>query len=117
MNENKVKIFSSLCEIIEESEQMSLNIMNHLDKILEKLNNLENNKNLQLDVDGIIDTIMTIMNTMQSQDLHRQKIERVANLINPNNDKFAKAKNITSAETNNLVDENELESLMKQFAN
>jgi len=117
MNQNETKIFSSLCEIIEESEQMSLDIMTHLDKIIDKLDSLENNKNLQSDVDGIINTIMTIMTAMQSQDLHRQKIERVANTIDPNNDKFAKAKNITSYETNDLVDENELESLMNQFAN
>ena len=119
MNESEVKIFTSLCDIIEESEQMSLDVMDHLEMVLEKLDTLSEtaqervgNKNLQNNIDGIINTIMIIMSSMQAQDSHRQKIERVANLINPNNTKFANAKHITGDKSNDLVDDDELAALI-----
>ncbi len=119
MNKEEVKIFSQLCEIIEESEQLSLDVMNHLDIVLEKLDSLgetaqeqTHNKSLNNDIDGIINTIMVIMSSMQAQDSHRQKIERVANLINPQNDKFATAKHITGDKCDDLVDDDELAALI-----
>lgn len=114
MNKEEVKIFSQLCDIIEESEQMSLDVMNHLDIVLEKLDQLDevSTKDLTSNIDGIINSIMTIMSSMQSQDSHRQKIERVANLIHPENDKFARAKHITGDENADLVDEDELAALI-----
>ncbi len=111
MKEEEIEIFSQLCNIIEESEQISLDVMNHLDIVLEKLDKLgetsqgswQNSKNLENDINGIINSIMTIMSSMQAQDSHRQKIERVANLINPTNTKFAKAKHITNDECVDLA--------------
>ncbi len=110
--QEEVEIFSQLCNIAEESEQMSLDVINHLDVILEKLNRLENGKNFKNDVDNLINTVMTIMSSMQAQDLHRQKIERVANLVRPQNDKFAKAKHISRDECDDLVDDDELAALI-----
>jgi len=112
MNKEEVEIFSQLCDIIEESEQLSLDVMNHLDVILIKLDELKNNNNLEKDVDAIINLIMTTMSSMQAQDSHRQKIERVANLIHPENDKFAKAKHITGDKSEDLVDDDELAALI-----
>lgn len=108
MDKNEVEIFSSLCEIIEESEQISLDVMEHLEIVLEKLDELDNNTK----IDAIINNVMTIMSSMQAQDSHRQKIERVANLINPKNDKFARAKHITGDNSDDLVDDDELAALI-----
>ncbi len=112
MNKEEVEIFSQLCDIIEESEQLSLDVLDHLDIVLEKLDHLKNDNNLEKDVDTIINLIMITMSSMQAQDSHRQKIERVANLINPQNDKFTKAKHITGDKSNDLVDDNELAALI-----
>ena len=112
MNKEETEIFSQLCEIIEESEQISLGVMNHLDNVLEKLDKLKDNNNLANDIDNIIDNIMTIMSSMQATDSHRQKIERVANLIHPENDKFARAKHITGDKCDDLVDDDELAALI-----
>ena len=112
MNKEEVEIFSQLCDIIEESEQLSLDVMDHLDVILTKLDELKNNNNLEKDVDAIINLIMTTMSSMQAQDSHRQKIERVANLIHPENDKFANAKHITGDKSEDLVDDDELAALI-----
>ena len=108
MDKNEVEIFSSLCEIIEESEQISLDVMEHLEIVLEKLDELDNNTK----IDAIINNVMTIMSSMQAQDSHRQKIERVANLINPKNDKFARAKHITGDNSDDLIDDDELAALI-----
>jgi flagellar biosynthesis/type III secretory pathway chaperone len=112
MNKAELEIFSSLCEIIEESEELSLDVLGHLDIVLEKLDNLKDGSNIDNKVDNIINTVMTIMSSMQAQDFHRQKIERVANLIHPENDKFARAKNISAEETSDLVDDDELAALI-----
>ncbi len=112
MNNEEVEIFTQLCEIIEESEQISLDAMGHLDVVLEKLDQLEDSKNLSNDINGIMNNIMTMMSSMQAQDSHRQKIERVANLINPTNDKFARAKHITGDDSSDLVDDDELAALI-----
>ena len=112
MKEEEVEIFSQLCNIIEDSERISLDVMDHLDLVLDKLDKLESGKNLENDVNNLINTIMTIMSSMQTQDSHRQKIERVANLIYPENNKFARAKHITGEESEDLVNDDELAALI-----
>jgi hypothetical protein len=112
MDTKELEIFSQLCDIIEESEQMSLKTIDYLDEILSKLNELRSNKNIQGKIDEIINTVTTIISSMQSQDFHIQKIQRVANLINPDNDKFARAKHIVGDKHNNLVSDDELEALI-----
>jgi len=112
MNTNETEIFSQLCTIIKESEEMSIDVLNHLDIVLAKLEELENNKDFKNNVNSIVNNIMTIMSSMQAQDSHRQKIERVANLIDPSNDKFARAKHITGDESSDQVDDDELAALI-----
>lgn len=111
MNTEEKEIFAQLCDIIEESENLSLEVMNHLDLILEKVDTLEDSKQLSNDIDGIRNTIMTTISSMQSQDIHRQKIERIANLVHPENEKFAKAKHISS-DDGDQVDDDELAALI-----
>lgn len=109
-NEN---IITQLCEVIEESESMTNDVMDHLDVMLEKLNQLEDSKDLTKDIDSIKNNVLMTLESMQAQDAHRQKIERVINIIDPNNGKFAKsAKHITGDKDDDLVDEDELAALI-----
>jgi len=114
MLEEKDTIVSQLCEIIEESEKMSNEVMDHLDIVLEKLNTLTNSKELEKDIESIKNNIFMTLESMQAQDAHRQKIERVVNNIDPDNGKFAaSAKHITGdVNDNDLVDEDELAALI-----
>ncbi len=114
MELNRTDVVSQLCEVIEESEQMANEVMDHLDVVLEKLNILENSKELKKDIDSIRNNIFITLESMQAQDAHRQKIERVVNNIDPNNGKFAQsAKHITGDKNDSeLVDEDELAALI-----
>ena len=113
MPNKELDIINQLCEVIEESEKMSIEVMDHLDVVLEKLNNLINSKDLAMDIDGIKNNIFMTLESMQAQDAHRQKIERVVNNIDPENGKFANsAKHITGDNDSDLVDEDELAALI-----
>jgi hypothetical protein len=113
MQNKEIEIIEQLCEVIEESEKMSIEVMDHLDVVLEKLNNLINSKDLAMDIDGIKNNIFMTLESMQAQDAHRQKIERVVNNIDPENGKFANsAKHITGDNDSDLVDEDELAALI-----
>ena len=108
------EIITQLCEIIDESEKMTNDVMDHLDLVLEKLNELVESKNLQSDVDSIRNNIFITLESMQAQDAHRQKIERVVNTLDPDNGKFASsAKHITGdKDDGDLVSADELEALI-----
>ncbi|RLA84048.1 MAG: hypothetical protein DRG78_02500 [Epsilonproteobacteria bacterium] len=109
-NEN---IITQLCEVIDESENMTNEVMDHLDVMHEKLNQLEHSKNLKKDIDSIKNNVQMTLESMQAQDAHRQKIERVVNIIDPNNGKFASsAKHISGDKNDDLVDEDELAALI-----
>lgn len=114
MKINSNEIISQLCEVIEESEKMANEVMDHLDVILEKINSLENSKDLKNDIDSIRNNIFITLESMQAQDAHRQKIERVVNHIDPNNGKFAaSARHITGDKNDNdLIDADELAALI-----
>jgi len=111
---NKEEIIVQLCDIIEESEKMTNEVMDHLDFILEKLNDIAQSKNLQSDIDAIRNNIFITLESMQAQDAHRQKIERVVNTLDPENGKFASsAKHITGdKDDTDLVSADELEALI-----
>lgn len=111
---NNESIITQLCEVIEESETMTNEVMDHLDVVLEKLNCLSDSKNLQVDIDSITNNILMTLESMQAQDAHRQKIERIVNHIDPNNGKFAaSAKHITGDKNDSeLVDDDELAALI-----
>ena len=109
-NEN---IITQLCEVIEESENMTNDVMDHLDVMLEKLNQLEDSKDLKKDVDSIKNNVLMTLESMQAQDAHRQKIERVVNIIDPDNSKLApSARHITGDKDDDLVDDDELAALI-----
>jgi len=108
----KEKVFNLACNLVEDSEKFSNEVMNHLDVILQSVENLKSSKNLHKDINNIINSIMLTMESMQSQDIHRQKIERIANTIYPQNTKFARAKHIDGDEYEDKVSDNELEALI-----
>jgi len=113
MQAEELNIIEQLCEVIEESEQMAVEVMDHLEIVLEKLNTLSESKDLENDIDGIKNNIFMTLESMQSQDAHRQKIERVVNNLDPKNTKFAdSAKHIAGDNSADLVDEDELAALI-----
>jgi len=113
MPNKELDIIEQLCEVIEESEKMSIEVMDHLDIVLEKLNSLSESKDLSNDIDGIKNNIFMTLESMQAQDAHRQKIERVVNNLDPENGKFASsAKHISGDNDAELVDEDELAALI-----
>ena len=113
MPNKELDIIEQLCEVIEEPEKMSIEVMDHLDIVLEKLNSLSESKDLSNDIDGIKNNIFMTLESMQAQDAHRQKIERVVNNLDPENGKFASsAKHISGDNDAELVDEDELAALI-----
>jgi len=114
MKIENMDIVSQLCEVIEESETMANEVMDHLDIVLEKLHILEESKNLSSDIASIKNNIFITLESMQAQDAHRQKIERVVNTIDPNNGKFAQSAKHIIGDTNDseLVDDDELAALI-----
>ncbi|MEA3354798.1 MAG: hypothetical protein U9Q33_13380 [Campylobacterota bacterium] len=112
-NFDKENIINQLCEVIDESETMTIEILKHLDIILEKLDTIEDSKDITSDIDGIKNNIFITMESMQAQDASRQKIERVVNTIDPNNGKFASsAKHLSGDDSDDVVDDDELAALI-----
>ena len=108
-----INIVSQLCEVIEESEKMSLEVMDHIDVVLNKLDELQYSKNLENDISGIKNNLFITLESMQSQDASRQKIERVVNELDPENGKFASsAKHLSGDNNDDVVDDDELAALI-----
>ncbi|MBD3842039.1 MAG: hypothetical protein IE909_09185 [Campylobacterales bacterium] len=106
-------IIDQLIEVIDDTERMSVDVMEHLDVVLEKLEDLIHSKDLQNDIDGIKNNILITMESMQAQDLNRQKIERVVNTLDPENGRFANsAKHIAGDKNDDLVSDDELALLI-----
>lgn len=113
MQNNKIDIIEQLCEVIEESEKMSLEVMDHLDIVIQKLDTLIDSKDLQNEINGIKNNLFITLESMQAQDLQRQKIERVVNNLDPENGRFASsAKHLKGDDESDLVDEDELAALI-----
>lgn len=114
---DKSQLVEQLCEVIEESNDMANEVMNHLDVVLNKVEELRESKKLDNDIDGIKNNLFTIISYLQAQDAHRQKIERVVNVMDPDNGKFANsAKHITGDKADDLVDDDEIAALVAQMA-
>lgn len=110
-------VVHQLCEVVEETEKMTNEVMDHLDIILEKLNDLEYSKDIKNDIDGIRNNVYITLESMQAQDASRQKIERVVNTLDPQNGKFANsAKHLSGDDNSDVVDNDELEALIAQMA-
>jgi len=117
MHVDKSQLVEQLCEVIEESNNMAEEVMDHLDVVLNKVEDLRDSKNINNDLDGIKNNILTIISSLQAQDAHRQKIERVVNVMDPDNGKFApSAKHITGDEGDDLVSDDEIAALIAQMA-
>ena len=79
---------SDLVSLLKENVELFEKLANHFDDVSVFKNYLEKNSIALKEVEGIIeksqmssDEIMMIMDTMQYQDIHRQKIERVINVM------------------------------------
>lgn len=116
----KEKLVTQLCEVIKESEVNAVNIFSKLENIMEMIDI----PSLEDDVKNSVTTIiMDAMNLIQSQDLHRQKIERVVNFVCEEHGIDATQYNIASSaksiDAGDVEDEmtpEELEALIKEMA-
>lgn len=114
---DKSQLVEQLCEVIEESNNMADEVIGHLDIVLSKVDELKESKDLNKDIDGIKNNLFTIISSLQAQDAHRQKIERVVNVMDPQNGRFASsAKHITGDKSDDLVDDDEIAALVAQMA-
>jgi len=110
---DKDYIVEQLSEVIEESDKMTNDVMDHLDVVLLKLDEILESKDSLSIIDGIKNNIFITMESMQAQDANRQKIERVINHIEPDNGKYAaSAKHISGDNNSDVVDDDELAALI-----
>jgi hypothetical protein len=113
MQLDKSSLVEQLCEVIEESNSMATEVMDHLDIVIQKLDTLVESKDLQNEINGIKNNLFITLESMQAQDLQRQKIERVVNNLDPENGRFASsAKHLKGDDESDLVDEDELAALI-----
>lgn len=116
----KEKLITQLCEVIKESEVNATDIFEKLENIM----GLVDTPNVENDIKDSINTmIMDAMNLIQSQDLHRQKIQRVVNFVceehgfDPAEYNYAgTAKCIESNDIDDAISPEELEALIKEMA-
>lgn len=115
-----------LGSVTKESEVKATEIFDKLESILELTCSLKNSSvNIENGLTDIENIVMDIMSTMQYQDIHRQKIERVINnmrsiskLMNQtlhivdSEDIAPSAKHIAGDNTSDLVSDEELEALI-----
>lgn len=114
-----------LGSVTKESEVKATEIFDKLESILEITSNIkESSEDKEGQIVAIENIVMDIMSTMQYQDIHRQKIERVINnmrsiskLMNQtlnivDEDIAPSAKHIAGDNTSDLVSDEELEALI-----
>jgi hypothetical protein len=111
------ELIAQLCEVIKESETNAQVIYDNAEFIEKIINDLELPSHKK---DKIINKLSDILGLLQHQDLHRQKIERVVNVVCEKNDidksqynLAPSAKNIDFCE-DTLCDD-EIEALIKQM--
>ena len=111
------ELIAQLCEVIKESEVNAQVIYDNTESIEKMIDDLELPSHKK---DKIINKLSDILGLLQHQDLHRQKIERVVNIVCEKNDidksqynLAPSAKNIDSCEDTLSADE--LELLIKQM--
>jgi hypothetical protein len=118
MTKENGQLVEELNQAIEESERLTNDIINHLDVVLEKLDTVKDNKDADAIIDGIKNNIFITLESMQAQDATRQRIERVINILDPDNTKFAaSAKHLRGDKNNDVVDEDELAALIATMGN
>jgi hypothetical protein len=114
------KLITQLCEVIKESEINAVSIHEKLESIMDLTATSSANDEMKNSVSSIITDAMSLL---QTQDLHRQKIERVVNFvceqhgIDPTQYNIApSAKCIDANDACDAVSQEELEALIKQMA-
>lgn len=124
---NDNHLVSQLGEVTADSEEKATLVFDKLDLVLQKLDDLEKSPDDLKQIAGDIrNVIFEAMDTMQYQDIHRQKIERVINtmrsisqLMSHTLDSVSYApspKHISGDDdTDDLVDGDELEALIAQM--
>lgn len=141
INESLASIEETLNEGIKESAEWNIETFEKLAKQFPKISQFEEgidkNRAILENIDTILDSlytnqdeIMMIMDKMQYQDIHRQKIERVINVMRSlalymnhlfssssikDEERVSSAKHIAGDENLDLVDENDLEALIASF--
>ncbi len=129
---NDTHLVHQLGEVTAESEVKATEIFDKLDAVLMKLDEMEKAPaNISELISETRNIIFETMSVMQYQDIHRQKIERVINtmrsisqLMSHTLDSVSPQSYAPSAkhiagdnDTNDLVDDAELEALIAQMAN
>lgn len=110
------ELISELCDVIKESENNAEQIYQDsftIENILDDSNITEHDKK------KIKDKISNIIGLLQHQDLHRQKIERVVNFVcdknNIDKNKYNLAPSAKNIDSDDILDEDELEALIRQM--
>ena len=119
MTQENKELVEQLTQAIEESEKLTNDVMDHLDIVLEKLTIIKESKDVDTLIDGIRNNIFITLESMQSQDATRQRIERVINILDPENTKFASsAKHLSGdKDSSDQVDDDELAALIASMGN
>lgn len=115
------KLIKELCDVIKESEKDSVAIYDNLVSIGDILDGLTIPVHK---LSKINEHISSSFGLLQHQDMHRQKIERVVNFVceNKNIDSSeynlaSSAKHIAGDENNEVLDQEQLEALIKSMQN
>lgn len=123
-------LVAELGSVTSDSEKKASEVFDHLDQILTLLDKADENPEAYKEVNTEIrNVVFETMSIMQYQDIHRQKIERVINTmrsisqimnhsLNSVDNSFApSAKHISGDnDTDDLMDNEELEALISQMA-
>jgi len=115
-----IEIFEKLSDKFKDIETFKVALENN-NKLLQK------SSILVQETDKVNEIVDDIMNVMQYQDIHRQKIERVVNVIralshymqslfDSNVDDEKRASSAITIDSQNSVNEDELEALLESFA-
>ncbi|AXX91816.1 hypothetical protein CPU12_05780 [Malaciobacter molluscorum LMG 25693] len=113
------ELIKELCDVIKESEKNASLIYDNFESIQEHINT---SSLLMKEKNKISEIISNSLGLLQHQDMHRQKIERVVNFVCEKNniDKSQynladSAKTIDKNDCNDIVNDDELEALIKQM--
>lgn len=126
---NAKETISKNIEIFEKLTKKFPNITMFQDAIEQNRTLLKNIESMNENIFENQDEIMVIMDKMQYQDIHRQKIERVINVMRslalymnhlfssstPDKERVASAKHIPGDDNEDLVDDSDMEALIASF--
>jgi len=110
------ELIKELCDVIKESENNAAQIYENLEFIDDAVNNFDL---IEHDKAKVKNKVSDALGLLQHQDMHRQKIERVVNFVCEHNNIDKSQYNIASSAksigSEDNIDEDELEALIKQM--